>query len=135
MTKKSECKLNSDTCKYLPIMQNMEETLKNLIKKIDDATIKIDASTEKIDNTKEQIEDIKKRLFVDNGTLSIQSRLTLNEKNIRDVDTKISEMGSELKDKIEEVSQMPKNYIAYTMGLLTFAAFIMSGIIWLINHS
>ncbi len=122
------------TCKNVPIITSMEETLKILAEKIDKTSLKIDTTTEKIDAAITQIEDIKKRLFVDNGTPSIQSRLTLNENSIKDLSKKVGDVEEDINTKLDDMKQMPKTYISYTVGLIMFLGSIISGLIWLIKH-
>lgn len=122
------------TCKNVPIIISMEETLKILSEKIDKTSLKIDTTTEKIDATISQIEDIKKRLFIDNGTPSIQSRLTLNENSIKDLSKKVGDVEEDLNTKLDDMKQTPKTYISYTVGLIMFLGTIISGLIWLIKH-
>lgn len=115
------------TCKNVPIITSMEETLKILAEKIDKTSLKIDT-------TITQIDDIKKRLFIDNGTPSIQSRLTLNENLIKDLSKKVGDVEEDINVKLDDMKQLPKTYISYTVGLIMFLGSIISGLIWLIKH-
>lgn len=140
MLKKSTAKRNISpkphTYSYLyeSTITSMEETLKILTEKIDKTSLKIDATTEKIDATIIQLNDIKKRLFIDNGTPSIQSRLTLNENTIKDLNERMSSVEEDMNLKLEDMKQMPKTYISYTVGLIMFLGTIVSGLIWLIKN-
>ena len=122
------------TCKNVPIITSMEETLKILTEKIDKTSLKIDITTEKIDDAITQIDDIKKRLFIDNGTPSMQSRLTLNENSIKDLSKKVSNVEVDINTKLDDMKQMPRTYISYTVGLIMFLGSIITGLIWLIKH-
>ena len=107
----------------------------------------------KLDRTEKQLEKIDKRLFIDNGTLSIQTQLRegnlrfekieglvnyISEKiSILDKDTEIKRTITEqrLTEKINETAKIPRTFAAYTMGFITFCGIIVTVVLWLIKNT
>jgi hypothetical protein len=112
--------------------------------KSDINTIKNDKihTNELLSGITKQLSSIDKRLFIDNGTLSIQTqlrdggaRMAQIEINLRAMDAQVTLNNKTMADKIDDVKKEPKKYAVYTVGLISLLGGLCGLIIWINAHS
>jgi hypothetical protein len=96
-------------------------------------TIKTDKvhTNELLSAIQRQLLSIDKRLFIDNGTLSIQTQLRDGAARMSQIETSIKNTT----DKIDDVKGEPKRYAIYTVTLISVLGSIAGAIIWLNTQS
>lgn len=112
--------------------------------KSDINTIKNDKihTNELLGTITKQLSNIDKRLFIDNGVLSIQTqlrdgatRMAQIELSIKATDTQLELNNKNITDKILEVKDEPRKYAIYTVGLISLLGGLCGLIIWINTHS
>ena len=103
-----------------------------MIKSVNERTI------ETLDRMETKLNSMDKRLFIDNGTLSIQTqlrdgsaRMAQIEANIRATDAQNALNIKILMDKVEDVKNEPRKYAVYTIGLISLLGTLCGLIIWI----
>lgn len=107
----------------------------NLVKN-DINTIKSDKvhTNELLTNIQSQIIKLEKRLYVDNGTPSIQTILKTGENRMANIENIMKTNLDSTNKKIAEVEAMPANYAKYTIGIISLLGILCGLIIWIANH-
>ena len=97
-----------------------------------------DRTIETLDRMETKLNSMDKRLFIDNGTLSIQTQLRDGtarmgqiEANIRAMEAQNSLNVKILTDKVEDVKNEPRKYAIYTVGLIALLGTLCGLIIWI----
>jgi chromosome segregation ATPase len=96
-------------------------------------TIKTDKvhTNELLTNIQSQLIKLEKRLYVDNGTLSIQTQL-------RDTASRMVALENDIKNtnsKLEDVGDQPRKYAVYTVGLISLLSTLCFIIYWIATHT
>ena len=129
-------------CQKEDVIDDISNDIGNV--KNDINTIKNDKvhTNELLGDITKQLASIDKRLFVDNGTLSIQTQLITGaarmsqiEYYIKNTDTQIAITNKQMNDKIEEVKNEPRKYAIYTVGFLTVLSMLFGAILWISTHT
>jgi predicted RNase H-like nuclease (RuvC/YqgF family) len=122
------------------------EKVKNDVNALKSDIVKIQSINERtiesLDRMESKLTSMDKRLFIDNGTLSIQTQLRDGtarmgqiEANIRTIEAQSALNIKTMSDKIEDVKNEPKKYAAYTIGLLTLIGMLFAVIIYITNNN
>ena len=97
---------------------------------------------ESLDRLETKLSSIDKKLFIDNGSLSIQtqlrdgaSRMGQIEANIRTINAQADLNNKNLSDKIEDVKSEPRKYAIYTVGLISLLGALCGLILWISTNT
>jgi hypothetical protein len=136
-------------CKY-------ESIIRELSKNSNEMHNILNTISAKMDKTDMQLVDIGKRLFIDNGNLSIQTQLREANARFKNIETRIDTLDknvtelpleinkkinlSETKQnklvetKVEELKKIPPTFALYTIGLISILGTLIGVVLWLIDH-
>lgn len=97
-----------------------------------------DRTIETLDRMETKLNSMDKRLFIDNGTLSIQTQLRDGTARMGQIEANIRAMEAQntlnlkiISDKVEDVKNEPKKYAVYTVGLIALLGTLCGLIIWI----
>lgn len=97
-----------------------------------------DRTIETLDRMETKLNSMDKRLFIDNGTLSIQTQLRDGTARMGQIEANLKAMDAQtalnikiLSDKVEDVKNEPRKYAIYTVGLISLLGVLCGLIIWI----
>lgn len=136
-------------CKYESIIQELSKNSNEMYNMLN-------LISSKMDKTDIQLDNISKRLFVDNGNLSIQSQLREANTRFKNIEIRIEEINKLTKElplefnkklehseekqnknvesKVDDIKKMLKTFALYTIGLISLLGTLLGAILWLIEH-